>query len=275
MQLPYFDSILALLNRGDAETLTAFGSHVHWGYWDDPDRADGTVADFAAAAACLSRRVVAAAAVRAGQQILDAGCGLGGTLHDLNQRFSGLQLVGLNVDPRQLYWSRERVPPRSGNRLQWVSADACRLPFADASFDVVLAVEAIFHFPDRLCFFQEAQRVLRPGGCLALSDFVPRFIVPFLWDFFEKRFKPKVRRLYGPTDMRATLADYQTLARKTGFTLEHKEDVTPRTLPTFRVLRPLIRRLAPEPAEADHVIARVEWTMRIGLLRYLILTFRA
>src|SRR5262249_19875170 len=114
---------------------------------------------------------------------------------------------------------------------------------------------------------------LRPGGRLALSDFVPRFVIPFLWDSFERRVKPKVTRLYGPSDMRCTLRDYRRLGRRAGLPLAHHRDVTWHTLPSYRVLRPLVRRIAPDPDGAEDVIKRVHFTMCLGLLRYLILTF--
>src|SRR5439155_10489956 len=139
-----------------------------WGYWDDPASADGSLSNFAAAAARLSRQVIAAAGVRDGQRVLDAGCGFGGTLADLHERLPGVDLVGLNIDARQLGQAREQLP----TRVRLVAGDACRLPFADASFDRVLCVEAIFHFAGRDLFLAEVRRVLRPGGRLVLSDFV-------------------------------------------------------------------------------------------------------
>ncbi len=91
-----------------------------------------------------------------GARILDVGCGFGGTIDHLDERLDGCELVGLNIDRRQLARARALVTPRRDNTVDFVAGDACRLPFADASFDFLSAVECAFHFPSRKQFFREA-----------------------------------------------------------------------------------------------------------------------
>ena len=118
---------------------------MHWGYWENPAKIEDTLA------------------------VLDVGCGFGGTLTSLQTKWQGLNLTGLNIDARQLEVAKKHVP-----NATFIEGDACALPFKEALFDRVLAVECIFHFPSRLKFFQEAARVLNPSGRISLSDFIPR-----------------------------------------------------------------------------------------------------
>lgn len=76
-------------------------------------------------------------------------------------------LTAVNITWSQLEAGRGRLRD-AGARA--VCADACRLPFADGSFDGLISVEAAFHFSSRERFLREAFRVLRPGGVLTMSD---------------------------------------------------------------------------------------------------------
>ena len=58
---PYFDELLRRLDAGDPVTRAAYGRHVHWGYWPDPDAATAAADDYAAAAERLCRLVCDAA----------------------------------------------------------------------------------------------------------------------------------------------------------------------------------------------------------------------
>src|SRR5262245_24134418 len=137
---PYFDVLFDKFGKNRA-VEDAFGLNVHWGFWQDPSKADGSTADFQSAARAMNRRVYGRAQLQNGMRVLDVGCGFGGTLSEINETYSNMELVGLNLDPRQLVRARERVVPRRGNKITFVEGDACALPFPEHRFDAVLAVE--------------------------------------------------------------------------------------------------------------------------------------
>lgn len=269
--MPYIESILEKLRQGDPDFIQAFGRHVHWGYWENSAPAGG-VADYGAAAERLTRRVCDAARITDSMRVLDVGCGVGGTLASLNGRCANLTIMGLNIDGRQLEWARQHVIPRGRNVVGFIGGDACRLPFADGSFDVVLAVECIYHFPSRTAFLKEAHRVLRPGGRLTFSDFVPRGaalpVLALLASFFYGSF---VRHL-GSLRLPCTLSQYRTLARRAGFSALECDDITLHTLPTYAEQRRLQNRMDTCSTDAARATTLTQWISRAGLLRYLILS---
>jgi SAM-dependent methyltransferase len=95
-------------------------------------------------------------AARSARDVLDLGCGWGRVLDELPK---GANVVGVDVSFESLRLSASR-----GHRV--VRADAHRLPFPDASFDVVIAANGVFRHLDAARAMAECARVLRPGGTL-------------------------------------------------------------------------------------------------------------
>ncbi|XP_057192789.1 putative methyltransferase DDB_G0268948 isoform X1 [Triplophysa rosa] len=96
---------------------------------------------------------------------VDVGCGSGqGTLL-LAPYFA--HVVGTDISPAQLEMARKHV---SSTNITYRECPAEELPFEDGSIDLVTSMSA-FHWFDHSPFLQEAHRVLKPHGCLALINY--------------------------------------------------------------------------------------------------------
>lgn len=91
--------------------------------------------------------------------VLDAGCGTGHWLGVLSE--SAAVVVGMDRAPKML----ARATAASPTSLL-VCAQAEQLPFRTAAFDRILCVNALHHFTGRDRFFEQAERMLKPGGGL-------------------------------------------------------------------------------------------------------------
>lgn len=109
-----------------------------------------------------------------GHRVLDLGCGGGALARTLAER------AGLRHDPVGVDVSRETLRLAAGNhsrrrRVALVAAGASRLPFADASFHLVLAAHLFRQIEDDTLYrvLLEAHRVLKPGGILLGWEYAP------------------------------------------------------------------------------------------------------
>jgi ubiquinone/menaquinone biosynthesis C-methylase UbiE len=108
--------------------------------------------------------------LRAGERVLDVACGHGITALAAARRFA--EVTGIDYVPALIERARERA---ACDRLpaRFEVADAERLPFADASFDVVTSTVGVMFAPDQSRAAAELLRVCRPGGRIALTSWTP------------------------------------------------------------------------------------------------------
>ena len=107
--------------------------------------------------------------LRAGQDLLDVGCGPGTITVDLAARVAPGRVVGLDVSPAPLAEARALAADR-GVAVGFAVGDGYALDAADDSFDVVHAHQVLQHLTDPVAALREMARVCRPGGVLAVRD---------------------------------------------------------------------------------------------------------
>jgi demethylmenaquinone methyltransferase / 2-methoxy-6-polyprenyl-1,4-benzoquinol methylase len=102
---------------------------------------------------------------------LDLGCGTGELSRLVAHRFSRVRLVGADFTEAMLRVAarRTRGAPVAA-RIAYARATALRLPFADATFDLVTNAFLARNLADLDGAFREMRRVLRPGGVLLVLD---------------------------------------------------------------------------------------------------------
>jgi ubiquinone/menaquinone biosynthesis C-methylase UbiE len=105
------------------------------------------------------------------ERVLDVACGTGELERRLLERWPTLHVTGLDVSPNMLRHAAEKSTAAS-----LLAAEAHRLPFAEASFDVVICANAFHYFrqPDKS--LAEMRRVLRPAGRLVLVDWCDDYL---------------------------------------------------------------------------------------------------
>jgi len=99
---------------------------------------------------------------------LDVGCGTGAVTRVLAELPRIHEVVG--IDPSPIFIAKARELAKGQGRLSFQTGDGRALPFADASFDVVVFHTTLCHVPDAEQALREAHRVLRGDGWLAVFD---------------------------------------------------------------------------------------------------------
>jgi arsenite methyltransferase len=106
-----------------------------------------------------------------GARVLDLGSGAGtDSLVSAQMVGPGGRVTGIDMTPEMLAKARAAAAEMGATNVEFLEAEAEQLPFADASYDVVISNGVIDLVPDKDAVFSELFRVLAPGGRIQIAD---------------------------------------------------------------------------------------------------------
>ena len=220
---------------------------MHMGYWDAHTK------NHAHSLINMNQQMARRCSIRSGLKVLDAGCGVGGTAVWLAKSF-GVDVTGITLPPSHVVRAQRTAERRAvANRARFLRMDFHRTAFADETFDIVWAQEAVAHSPTKETFFREAFRVLKPGGRLVMEEGLRRSR-PYAAE--DERLLNEWLCGWAVPDL-ATGDEYVSWAETAGFEMVKLDDITDHVVPSLQrlyrlssvayplaVLRHPLRRLA-------------------------------
>jgi cyclopropane fatty-acyl-phospholipid synthase-like methyltransferase len=138
---------------------------LHYGYWDS------SVKNFHEALLNLNKILAEIAEIKKGENILDAGCGIGGSSIWLAKE-RNCRVTGISLNEKQIAKANTLAKTFGvTEKVFFEKKDYSNTFYPADSFDIVWAIESVCYADDKSEFLKEAYRVLKPGGRLIIADF--------------------------------------------------------------------------------------------------------
>ena len=222
------------------------GEEFHYGVFATPHT------PLPEATAALTAQMRAWARIAAGDRVLDVGCGTGRQSCDLAQDLTA-RVLGITTSETGVAAATALAAARGLADARFELRDGTANGLPDATFDVVWALESSHLMRDRRALLSECVRVLAPGGRLVLCDIIRRREIPFAEVRARRHDFATLRTVFGDAHMEP-LDQYTATLRGLGMTIEHCEDITAPTFPTFAAWR---ANIAAHEAELERLLGAV------------------
>ncbi|XAR52073.1 Tocopherol O-methyltransferase [Bertholletia excelsa] len=159
-----------------------WGDHMHHGFYD-PDYSSSSLSDHRSAQIRMIEEALRFARVpedpaKRPTNILDVGCGIGGSSRYLARKYDA-QCQGITLSPLQAQRAQALTAAQGlADKVSFQIADALKQPFPDGQFDLVWSMESGEHMPDKAKFVNELVRVAAPGATIIIVTWCHRNLSP-------------------------------------------------------------------------------------------------
>ena len=127
--------------------------------------------------------------------LLDVGCGTGLFEVMVRRHYADIRLTGVDVSQTMLQRGRKKM--LAANQTTWANALAEALPFRAHSFDAVICANCFHYIRQPARALEEFRRVLRPSGCLVITDWCDDYLACKICDLALRLFDSAHFRMYG------------------------------------------------------------------------------
>lgn len=204
---------------------------LHFGYYDEK------ATKHAQAVNRANEALAEWAGIPKGARIVDAGCGLGHSAIWLSEHYHA-KVTGITVVPKQVETIRKNLEKKLVPNVDFQLGNYLDMPFEDNSLDVVWAFESVCHAAEKLLFYKEAYRVLKPSGMIVMAEYL-RSGRPMSED--KEAMLSQIFDTWAIPDL-DTLEEHRKNALSAGFSEFRNKDVTANVIKSYRNLRETCQR---------------------------------
>jgi tocopherol O-methyltransferase len=138
---------------------------IHYGFWYPETK------NFVEALINTNKEIIKRANVQSQHFVLDAGCGIGGTLNYLAQE-TGCRGIGISLAEKQIEQANQLCKLKKlDGQTEFEVGDYLHTRFENNTFDIAYAMESMCYAKEKADFLKEMHRVLKPGGKLVIFDY--------------------------------------------------------------------------------------------------------
>ncbi|WP_298343443.1 class I SAM-dependent methyltransferase [uncultured Algibacter sp.] len=165
------------------------------------------------------------------KNLLDIGCGAGNYSLKMLTKIANLNCTLVDLSKPMLDKAKERVSAKTNNKVETIQGDIREVELKEKSFDIILAGAVLHHLRDDNDWettFNKLYNLLKPGGCLMISDLITQetnTVNEYTWerygDYLEsidgKEYRDKVLDYVEKEDSPRSMTYQLELMRKVGF----------------------------------------------------------
>ena len=196
-----------------------------------------------------------------GKMLLEVGCGNGVQANYILEKYTPQYVKAIDLNAGNIEIARKEAQTKGITRVEFSVDDAHLLDTVpDNSVDFLINIESAFHYPEKAAFFNQIQRVLKPGGSFVIADILTRNSKN---NRLKDRWKNRMSYHHWPIE------SYQNALPGANFIALNFTDITAEVIRGFKCYRRWLREMDRRHFLED-LLLKIYYTIHVNLNIYLL-----